>query len=458
MLVTRQYGSLDHKHAPSMIDTDAQSYDENGNLISSSGKSFKYNAENQMVKVSFGSAYVARFISDGDGQRRKRVDNYGTVIYAGPHYERNVGTGTDTSDVTTKLYWVQLGPFRRLIAVRKGGALSFIHHDHLGSTKAISGTSGGPMKYYPYGSTFQEVQNPPTDNLYTGQKRDLSTGLYFYGARYFSPAIGMFLQPDSIVPNPGNPQSLNRLSYCLNNPLKYIDPSGSQEEEETYYVFVGGYGTTADSNHGDWDPMIRNLGLKGEGIDYGFFEWEPGWSGRGTASIERSAADAAPGLAKQIANHKNVTLVGHSKGGALIMEYLAQVAEGNIRPNENVKHAFTLDSPLGGDSGTNVASVVAKFDRYQVVRGQVPRDRLASLPNRLAIVGMAVDIATLDNPNDISGHSPIPGTTYESVPKGDWASGHRPSTLGQVHGLLMQSAYAAGYISWRTWPSYGAAW
>jgi hypothetical protein len=34
------------------------------------------------------------------------------------------------------------------------------------------------------------------------------------------------VQADSIVPNPGNPQSLNRYSYVLGNPLKYIDPSG----------------------------------------------------------------------------------------------------------------------------------------------------------------------------------------------------------------------------------------
>ena len=148
-----------------------------------------------------------------------------------------MGTGADTSDTLTKMYWAQLGPFRRLIAVSRtvvGGSsgLYFLHHDHLGSTKAISGTSGGPMKYYPFGSTYQEVQNPPTDIFYTGQKRDLSTGLYFYGARYLNPEIGMFTQPDSIVPNPGNPQSLNRYGYALNNPLKYTDPTGHWSETD----------------------------------------------------------------------------------------------------------------------------------------------------------------------------------------------------------------------------------
>ena len=35
-----------------------------------------------------------------------------------------------------------------------------------------------------------------------------------------------FISPDTIVPEPGNPQALNRYSYTLNNPLKYTDPTG----------------------------------------------------------------------------------------------------------------------------------------------------------------------------------------------------------------------------------------
>jgi len=43
---------------------------------------------------------------------------------------------------------------------------------------------------------------------------------------YCSPTLGRFTQPDTIVPNPGNPQSLNRYSYVGNNPVRYVDPSG----------------------------------------------------------------------------------------------------------------------------------------------------------------------------------------------------------------------------------------
>ncbi len=181
---------------------------------------------------------------DSDGKRAKRVDNFGTVIYAGPHYERNVRAGADTSDTVTKMYWGANRSIPELVSVRRtvvGGSSSlyFLHHDHHGSTKAISGTSGGPMKYYPFGATHQEISSPPTDNLYTGQKRDLSTGLYFYGARYYNPLCGSFVQPDTIVPNPGDPQTLNRFAYALNNPLKYTDPTGHDTDEELYHKARG---------------------------------------------------------------------------------------------------------------------------------------------------------------------------------------------------------------------------
>jgi hypothetical protein len=45
-------------------------------------------------------------------------------------------------------------------------------------------------------------------------------------ARFYDPLVGRFLQPDSIVPDYANPQSLNRYSYVLNNPLRYTDPTG----------------------------------------------------------------------------------------------------------------------------------------------------------------------------------------------------------------------------------------
>jgi len=61
---------------------------------------------------------------------------------------------------------------------------------------------------------------------FPGQRWDGVIKLYDYKARYYDPAIGRFIQPDPLVPEPGEPQSLNRYAYVNNNPLRYTDPSG----------------------------------------------------------------------------------------------------------------------------------------------------------------------------------------------------------------------------------------
>jgi RHS repeat-associated protein len=61
---------------------------------------------------------------------------------------------------------------------------------------------------------------------YTGQENDIDTGLMYYGARYYSPEYRIFIQPDTMLPDPYNPQALNRYAYVLNNPVKYTNPSG----------------------------------------------------------------------------------------------------------------------------------------------------------------------------------------------------------------------------------------
>ena len=48
---------------------------------------------------------------------------------------------------------------------------------------------------------------------------------------YYDPELGRFIQPDTVIPDLSNPQSYNRYSYCLNNPLRYTDPTGHWGQE-----------------------------------------------------------------------------------------------------------------------------------------------------------------------------------------------------------------------------------
>ena len=84
----------------------------------------------------------------------------------------------------------------------------------------------GQQRYHPYGTGRPATGSLPTDYRFTGQRHEGTIGLYDYGARFYDPWLGRFVSADSIVPEPGNPQALNRYTYCSDNPVRYVDPTG----------------------------------------------------------------------------------------------------------------------------------------------------------------------------------------------------------------------------------------
>ena len=127
----------------------------------------------------------------------------------------------------------------------------YLHGDHLGSTVLTTDGEGqrvGEVRYRPYGTERYRWRSIPTARRFTGQRWEGGVGLYDYNARWYDPALGRFVQPDTIVPDPGNPQDLNRYSYVRNNPVRYIDPTG-------HYLLLGGEPGTwtefAVRRHGD---------------------------------------------------------------------------------------------------------------------------------------------------------------------------------------------------------------
>ena len=110
--------------------------------------------------------------------------------------------------------------------MRTSVGVSYLHADHLNSNVRTTGAvSTGPQYYYPFGAV-RSSNVVTTPYRFTGQREEEALGLYYYGARWYDPELRRFIQPDTIVPQPGNPQALNRYSYCLNNPVKYTDPTG----------------------------------------------------------------------------------------------------------------------------------------------------------------------------------------------------------------------------------------
>jgi RHS repeat-associated protein len=210
-------------------------YDYNGNMTSrrlqTGGPTYTqtWDDDNRLASVTVpisGSEQTTTFTYDGNGALVKKESGGETTVYVGTYYEKNVTTGQ-----VTRYYFFN----GQRIAMRQGDVLYYIAGDHLGSTSLVlnsDGTVHSQARYYPYGVERWSSGTLPTDYRFTGQRFEAGLGIYAMGARWYDSELGRWISPDTLVPEPTNPQSLNRYSWVLGNPLKFVDPTGHKEEGE----------------------------------------------------------------------------------------------------------------------------------------------------------------------------------------------------------------------------------
>jgi RHS repeat-associated protein len=207
------------------------------------------------------------------------------------------------------------------------------HQDHLGSTALVTRTDGQVIQramYKPYGAMQSASGADYAKRLgfyFTGQRFEAAIGLYDYGARFYDPTIGRFLQADTIVPNPSNPQTLNRYAYVENNPLMRIDPTGR------FSIGFGvGFGTvsySSDSGSGidwDWGP---SLGFEVSSGSYGNgwgFSAMTGWDNGFSLDLSGWADSNYVGVGYGFGQAYAATQFG-SFGGAMVLGQRALRAE-----------------------------------------------------------------------------------------------------------------------------------
>jgi RHS repeat-associated protein len=90
--------------------------------------------------------------------------------------------------------------------------------DSLGS-RALAVAADGSIVADPDFGTYRE-STATADYSYTGKEKDSATGLVYFNARYYDPALGRFISEDPVK------DGRNWYVYCENNPLKFTDPTG----------------------------------------------------------------------------------------------------------------------------------------------------------------------------------------------------------------------------------------
>ncbi len=184
---------------------------------------------------------TADFVYNADHLRiRMTLKTSGTTTktryYFGGSCEREVAGST-----TTQYIWIGGDAYSAVAVAKKIGTGSWavynIFRDHLGTiTHLKNGTN--PADEYSFDawgrrrdkdSWSYTLSGEPAlfaDRGFTGHEFLSDFNLYNMNGRLYDPVVGRFLSPDPFVQAPGFTQSYNRYSYCLNNPLKFTDPSG----------------------------------------------------------------------------------------------------------------------------------------------------------------------------------------------------------------------------------------
>lgn len=198
--------------------------DANGNLVVANGRWIAYDYENRPVSLVTQDATLIQFAYDYEGSRTQQTvtplgQSSQTTTYVGGIYELSS---------TSTIKYVNAGPL--LVAMlSSAGTTTYFLPDHLGSTDLLVNSSLATVRsvrYMPFGGTFETSGTADNDHKFTGQRLDGSTGLYYYGARYYDPLSGRFITPDSLLQDPYDPQLLNRYAYARNNPVRLLDPDG----------------------------------------------------------------------------------------------------------------------------------------------------------------------------------------------------------------------------------------
>jgi RHS repeat-associated protein len=211
-----------------------ETYDANGNTLTSGGKTFTYDFENRLKSMTEGT--VAVTIQYGaDGNRVAKTVNGVTTQYLVDDLNPT-GYAQVVEEVTagavTRQYTYGLQRISQTQQIANAWTPSFYGYDGEsvgGTVRLLTDLTGTVTDTYDFDAFGYEVNTTgatPNVYLYRGEQDDPDLGLYYLRARYLNPLTGRFLTKDPAEGAIDDPASLHKYLYANADPVNRMDPTG----------------------------------------------------------------------------------------------------------------------------------------------------------------------------------------------------------------------------------------
>ncbi|HET8888524.1 MAG TPA: RHS repeat-associated core domain-containing protein, partial [Candidatus Angelobacter sp.] len=264
--------------ATNRITNSGYTYDNAGNMTHDANAAYAYDGANRLININTTGAVYSYF----GPHRIKKVLAATTTryIYSGSKPIAEYVNGANANSPSTE--YIYAGS--QLLVTVSGSTTTYHHPDHL-SNRTETNSLGTRIRTFgqlPFGETWYETGTADKWK-FTNYERDSGTGetgLDYANFRYYSSAQGRFMSPDRLAGNLRAPQSRNRYSYALNNPVNLLDPTGLEVQCTRWEHSDDGGETWFPTT--DWD--CEDLGFGGHGGDNGGSAGGGGGGGSGNST------------------------------------------------------------------------------------------------------------------------------------------------------------------------------
>jgi RHS repeat-associated protein len=224
-----------------------------------------YGDQARLQRIDHEGNEVARFYYDEQGRRVLKVvtarDGIRRTFYPFPDYEERELWQGGTRVATQVTRYITANGYR--LAAETAGELPggiregmvYFHADHLGSTTLVTDAAGVEVAkffYEPYGHLDERRSkgHEASSFRFAGHEYDFDIegvgpgGLYYFGARYYDPKLGIFITADPIAEVSPRSEGSSRFTYALGNPATNVDPTGLFAVDETSSQGCKSFGET----------------------------------------------------------------------------------------------------------------------------------------------------------------------------------------------------------------------